>query len=77
MVLRSLAGMTRWQIPVTIDGHEHVLVVDAETTEAALSQLERHRAAAQGDRMRREFYDTPNGGRVDIYWGRAAIVQVG
>lgn len=68
--------MARWQIEVTIDGHQHVLVVDADTADAAVVRLEHDRAAAQWDRMRRHFYDTPSG-RVDVYWGRTAVVEVG
>lgn len=71
-----LPGMARWQIQVTIDGHDHALVVDAETDDAAVARLEGDRAAARGDRMRRHFYDTP-AGRIDVYWGRAAVVDVG
>lgn len=68
--------MAEWHVAVEIDGHEHVLVLEADSAVSAAELLEKHRAAAAVDPSLHRPYRTPEGGRVDIRWGRAAIVEV-
>jgi hypothetical protein len=58
-------------VPVTIDGHPYVLVLDA--AEAAAAQ----RAQTTQDPSLHNNYLTDAGRRIDIQWDRAAVVDVG
>jgi hypothetical protein len=69
--------MRYWQVPVTIDGHAYVLVLEAENPPDALAQLARHRARTAQDPTLHNNYVTGDGGRIDVRWGRAAVVDVG
>lgn len=69
--------MARWQIPVTIDGHTVVLVLDADSAAAAAAQLTAHRARTAQDPTLHNNYLTDRGDRIDIRWGRTAVVDIG
>jgi hypothetical protein len=69
--------MAKWEIQVSMDERPQVLSLNAHSARAALAQLERHRASAAHNPGLQFTYDTPDGARVTIRWGRALNVTIG
>lgn len=69
--------MAEWRIPVTIDGHQEVLVVGADTAVSAAAVIARDRAAAVGNPTRCVPYRTSGGGRIEVRWGRVGVADIG
>jgi hypothetical protein len=68
--------VTAWHVPTRLDGHEHVLVVEAESAAAVLAQLRADWAAAAADRTLVRPYQTAGAGTLYLRWGRLAVAEV-